>query len=62
MDLDEAQVLAALDWLRQHTLIVESSGAGCRAFGHNMERGTLASQPSSAALLAVLTLRGPQNG
>ena len=59
MDLDEAQVLAALDGLRQHTLIVESSGGRVPRFGHNMER-VLGIPTQSAALLAVLMLRGPQ--
>ena len=58
MELDEATVLAALETLRERSLVVEVSGSRVSRFEHNLPRGL--SLPSAAvALLTVLILRGP---
>jgi len=59
MDLDDAQAQEALDSLRRLTLVIESSGGRVPRYEHNMER-VLQIPTTSAALLAVLMLRGPQ--
>ena len=59
MDLDDAQAQEALDSLRRLTLVIESSGGRVPRYEHNMER-VLQVPTTSAALLAVLMLRGPQ--
>lgn len=59
MDLDGAQAQEALDSLRRLTLVIESSGGRVPRYEHNMER-VLQVPTTSAALLAVLMLRGPQ--
>ncbi|HSG76165.1 MAG TPA: DUF480 domain-containing protein [Burkholderiales bacterium] len=59
MDLDGAQAQEALDSLRRLTLVIESSGGRVPRYEHNMER-VLQIPTTSAALLAVLMLRGPQ--
>lgn len=55
----EAEILAALDALRAHSLIVESSGSRVCRYGHNFGR-VLQLPSQSVALLASLMLRGPQ--
>ncbi|HEX5364248.1 MAG TPA: YceH family protein [Gallionella sp.] len=55
----DAEVLAALDALRGLSLIVETSGGRAMRYGHNIER-VLHIPSQSAALLAMLMLRGPQ--
>ena len=59
MDLGDAQAQEALDSLRHLTLVIESSGGRVPRYEHNMER-VLQVPTTSAALLAVLMLRGPQ--
>ncbi len=59
LDLSEAEVLAALDGLKDQALIIESSGGRVTRYAHNAER--VLQLPSQAtALLTVLLLRGPQ--
>jgi hypothetical protein len=59
LTLTEAEVQAAVDELRHHTLVIESSGARVARYEHNL--GRVLRVPSQAeALLAVLFLRGPQ--
>ncbi len=59
MELGEDEVRAALDRLKAQTLVIESSGGRVMRYAHNMEKvWRIPSQ--SAALLAVLMLRGPQ--
>lgn len=59
MDATEAEVQAALDSLKRLTLVVESSGGRAARYAHNIER-VLNISSQSAALLAMLMLRGPQ--
>ncbi len=58
IEASEAEVLAALDDLRSHSLIIESSGGRVPRFAHNLER-VLQIPTQSSAILAVLMLRGP---
>jgi uncharacterized protein YceH (UPF0502 family) len=55
----ESEVLRALDELRRHSLVIESSGARVTRYAHNIGR-VLKVPDQSVALLAVLMLRGPQ--
>lgn len=59
MDLDEAQILAALDSLKGDSLVRESSGSRVTRYEHNMQRGVGLFE-QSAVLLGLLMLRGPQ--
>ena len=59
VNLDDAAVQAAIDRLKTLSLVVESSGGRVMRYAHNVER-VLAIPKQSAALLAVLMLRGPQ--
>jgi uncharacterized protein YceH (UPF0502 family) len=59
LDASDAEVQAALDRLKAGAWIVESSGGRTMRYAHNMER-VLGVPSQSAALLAVLMLRGPQ--
>ena len=59
MEIGDAQAQEALDSLRGMTLVIESSGGRVPRYEHNMER-VLQIPTTSAALLAVLMLRGPQ--
>lgn len=59
MAIGEAQAQAALDSLRGLSLIIESSGGRVPRYEHNLER-VLQIPSTSASLLAVLMLRGPQ--
>jgi len=59
MELSEAEVQAALDSLKGRTLVIETSSARAVRYSHNLER-VLQVPKQSAALLAVLMLRGPQ--
>src|SRR6266566_8653097 len=59
LDASDADVQAALDSLKTHSLVVESSGSRVMRYAHNVERALVI--PSQAvALLATLMLRGPQ--
>jgi uncharacterized protein YceH (UPF0502 family) len=55
----ESDVQRALDELRRHALVIESSGARVTRYAHNVGR-VLKVPDQSVALLAVLMLRGPQ--
>jgi len=59
MELGNAEAQQALDSLRGMTLVIESSGGRVLRYEHNIER-VLQIPATSAALLAVLMLRGPQ--
>lgn len=59
LNATDAEVLAAIDRLRAHSLIVESSGGRVMRYSHNVER-VLAIPAQAVALLAALMLRGPQ--
>jgi uncharacterized protein YceH (UPF0502 family) len=59
LDASDADVQAALDALKTHSLVVESSGSRVMRYAHNVERA-LAIPSQAVALLATLMLRGPQ--
>jgi uncharacterized protein len=59
LTLAEGEVQRALDDLRGHALIIESSGARVTRYSHNVGR-VLKVPDQAVALLAVLMLRGPQ--
>jgi uncharacterized protein YceH (UPF0502 family) len=61
MSVTEGEVQAALDTLRRHSLIVESYGASGRVmrYAGNLPKVLNVGQ-ATAALLAILVLRGPQ--
>lgn len=59
MEVSDAQAQQALDSLRAKSLIIESSGGRVPRYEYNIERVLQIPTPS-AALLAVLMLRGPQ--
>jgi uncharacterized protein len=59
MDASDAEVQAAVDNLKKHNLVIESSGSRVARYSHNLER-VLQVPSQSGALLAVLMLRGPQ--
>jgi len=59
MEVTDAEVTVALDELRSHSLVMESSGGRVPRYAHNIER-VLQIPSQSAAILAVLMLRGPQ--
>jgi uncharacterized protein len=59
MELTEADVLEAIDALRSHSLVVESSGGRVTKYGHNLARVYQLPTPS-LAIVTTLILRGPQ--
>jgi uncharacterized protein YceH (UPF0502 family) len=59
IEASEADVQAAVDHLRQLSLVVESSGGRVMRYAQNVGR-VLSLPPESVALLATLMLRGPQ--
>jgi uncharacterized protein len=59
MDLAEAQVVLALDSLKQTGLVRESSGGRTTRFEHNFQR-VVGVPEQSAVILGLLMLRGPQ--
>ncbi len=59
MELDEAQVTAALDTLKPLGLVREVSGSRTARYEHNLQRA-LGVPEQSAVLLGLLLLRGPQ--
>ncbi len=59
MEATEAEVQAAIDALKGLNLVVETSGGRVARYSQNLER-VLQVPSQSAALLAVLMLRGPQ--
>lgn len=59
MEASESEVQAALDSLKRRNLVIESSGGRVARYAHNLE-AVLKVPTQSAAILAVLMLRGPQ--
>jgi uncharacterized protein len=59
MEATEAEVQATLDSLKSRNLVIESSGGRVARYAHNVE-AVLKIPAQSAAILAVLMLRGPQ--
>ncbi len=59
MSASEAEVLQAIDSLKDYSLIIESSGGRVMRYAHNARRAFKLPE-QSVALLAVLMLRGPQ--
>ena len=59
MSAGESEVLAAIDNLKEYSLIIESSGSRVMRYAHNARRA-LKLPEQSVALLAILMLRGPQ--
>lgn len=59
MNASEAEVLSAINGLRELSLVHEVSGSRVTRFDHNAGRG-LGVPGQSVALLAMLMLRGPQ--
>lgn len=59
MQLSEAEVLQAINGLKESSLVNEVSGNRVVRFEHNAARG-LGVPSQSVALLTLLTLRGPQ--
>jgi uncharacterized protein len=59
LDVAETEVQATVDNLKRLSLVIETSGGRAMRYAHNFGR-VLNVPPQSAALLAVLMLRGPQ--
>ena len=59
MNLNETELLNALETLRGLSLVIESSGGRVTRYEHNLPR-VLGIPSEAAALLSVLMLRGPQ--
>ncbi len=59
LNVTEQEVHLALDTLRTHSLIVESSGGRVMRYAHNARR-VFKLPEQSVALIAILMLRGPQ--
>ena len=59
MNLSEADILSALDSLRDRHLVIEVSGQRAMRWEHNFER-VLGVPSQAGALLGLLMLRGPQ--
>jgi uncharacterized protein YceH (UPF0502 family) len=59
MNAGEAEVLQAIDGLKEQSLVLEVSGSRVVRFEHNAQRA-LGVPTQSVALLALLMLRGPQ--
>jgi uncharacterized protein len=59
MEVGESEVQAAVDSLKRRNLVIESSGGRVARYAHNLE-AVLKVPTQSAAILAVLMLRGPQ--
>ena len=59
MNLSDAEVLAALDSLKDLGLVRESTGGRVLRYEHNFQRGVGVPE-QSAVLLGLLMLRGPQ--
>ncbi len=59
MSASESDVMAAIEGLKQHSLIVESSGGRVMRYAHNTRRAFKLPE-QSVAILAILMLRGAQ--
>ena len=59
MNLGDAEVLEAIEGLRERHLVFETSGSRVTRYEHNFQRGVGVPE-QSAVLLGMLMLRGPQ--
>jgi uncharacterized protein YceH (UPF0502 family) len=59
MEVQEAELVQALESLRERGLVLEVSGSRVTRYEHRLEKG-LGVPGQAAALIAVLMLRGPQ--
>lgn len=59
LDAGEAEILLAVETLKELGLVAEVSGSRVARFGHHLEKG-LGVPTQASALLTVLMLRGPQ--
>ena len=59
MNLSDAEVLEAIEGLRERHLVFETSGSRVTRYEHNVQRGVGVPE-QSAVLLGMLMLRGPQ--
>lgn len=59
MEVQEAELVQALESLRERGLVLEVSGSRVTRYEHRLEKG-LGVPGQTAALIAVLMLRGPQ--
>ncbi|WP_428423278.1 YceH family protein [Methylibium sp.] len=59
MNATESEVLAAVDELKRLSLVIEVSGSRVARYEHNLQR-VLGVPSQSAAIVALLMLRGPQ--
>ena len=59
MNLGDAEVLEAIEGLRERHLVVETSRSRVTRYEHNAQRG-IGVPEQSAVLLGMLMLRGPQ--
>ncbi|HMN94056.1 MAG TPA: YceH family protein [Hydrogenophaga sp.] len=59
MNLSEADISAAIDTLRETSLVIESSGSRVTRYEHNFQRAVGVPEQSTV-LLGLLMLRGPQ--
>ena len=59
MNVSDAQAQEALDALKLHSLVFETSGSRVTRWEHNFQRG-IGVPEQSAVLLGLLLLRGPQ--
>jgi uncharacterized protein YceH (UPF0502 family) len=59
MELSEQEVVAALETLREKSLVHEAASGRVPKFSHNFQRGAVVFE-QAAVLLGMLMLRGPQ--
>ena len=59
MNVSDSQAQEALDSLKRHSLVFETSGSRVTRWEHNFQRA-IGVPEQSAVLLGLLTLRGPQ--
>lgn len=59
LSLTDTEVQEALDALKAHSMVIETSGGRVMRYAHNAERA-LSLPSQSVALVAALLLRGPQ--
>lgn len=59
MSLSDAEVLQAIEGLRERSLVIEGSGSRVTRYEHNVQRAVRVPE-QAAVLLGMLMLRGPQ--
>ncbi len=59
MNLSDAEVLQAIEGLRERSLVIEGSGSRVTRYEHNFQRAVRVPE-QSAVLVGMLMLRGPQ--